>query len=279
MGVWVWVCVCVWVCGLLQRMGRVVTPACVCLCFSLRSIIQEPDLAAHCRKVWELAGPSILLTSISNFTAFLITALTPLTVIRAFAYQMVRRSTFASFLSPFFFGGLVALHHPSSLQGTAVALNLFFLVTLFGPLMTWDVFRSRAGRADVVLCKVMPSVKESDQDSRSASRRRIVEDDVAHESSFILKHYGPTLMKPIVKVLVIVVFGVLLGLLAWRGFGHNELGIRPSDIALEDTYQHDYISLQETEFPAYSSNIVSRSDDMPNAQVRRMIRKRLSECV
>lgn len=189
---------------------------------------------------WSIAGPSVALTSLANFLAFIITSATPLPVIQTFAYQM----------------------------SMAVALNFFFLIFLFGPMMAWNANRFYAKRTDLCLSPVEgaaaqdPELNPPPSDGSSPT----LHDDHSLLTQFARKYYAPFLRNWIVKIVVIIISLTAFGLLFWNALENTEQGIRPSAIALEGTYQADFLEIQETEFPAYTSYIVSRPSNFAQAQ-------------
>ena len=199
----------------------------------------QPDDSAEVNMVrcLCLAGPSVFLTSLANTVTFFITSTMPTKVIYYF--------------------GLSA--------GINVLFNFILLLLLFIPAMALDTKRMLARRIDIVPVKAKEEPpKKSGQESQSPLQahcgvgRKSVTDQIAD-------NLGKALSNVVIKVLVIVVFVAFFSVMLWSGITRTEHGLRTSDVALKDTYQHDMAALQESQFAIETPHIFTLTKDMsPN---------------
>ncbi|KAJ8518364.1 hypothetical protein ONZ45_g4551 [Pleurotus djamor] len=116
-------------------------------------------------------GPSILLSALTETTAFALGALVPMPAVRNFALY----------------------------AAGSVFLNAVLQVTVFVSALYLDLRRAEASRVDCFPCIRLPSRIALPETGRS--------NDLGIISRFIRQHYAPFLLRPLVKGIVLALFG------------------------------------------------------------------------
>jgi hypothetical protein len=205
------------------------------------------DVTILMEDVMAEALPSILFTSLTNFVAFGFASLVPIVVTETFCQLMM----------------------------IGIVMNVLFIITMFLPMMYFDACRVMADEprgefGTVTFCynkeetSCIPgklvsteSMNEAKGNGLTASQR------------FMEYYYGPFLMKPISKVVVLVLafgfFGVQLGM----SLTQLEDGTRTSDLFADGTYQYDFQVPFEQMFGFLPATYVqySKSFEDPSLQV------------
>lgn len=170
-----------------------------------------------------VAGPSVLLTSVTNSVAFFLAVITPIPAISTFVLQM----------------------------GITTLLTITALLTIFVPILVWDSKRVAAGNPEC--CWVCCKPDHVPEESTSEGQRH----------GFINKctrdYYVPCMKSLPGKIVVLVVFTTVFAVLTYLAFTQNETGLRLSDITLRDSYQQEYARLQEDLYTGISNSLVTRS--------------------
>lgn len=73
--------------------------------------------------------------------------------------------------------------------------------------------------------------------------------------------YGPFLIKPVVKLSVVLVFCVFFVVQTSLWFEEVTYGTRNSDIVKDDTYQRDFYVRHEDDYVLYAADFITRSAD------------------
>lgn len=133
-------------------------------------------------------GPSILLSTITETVAFALGALVPMPAVRNFALY----------------------------AAGSVFLNAILQMTVFVSALALDLKRAEARRIDCMPCIKLPS-RIALLDGPPAMH-------ISRVAKFIRRHYGPFLLKPMVKILVIIAFSGLF-ILSVVSMQHIQLGL------------------------------------------------------
>lgn len=169
-----------------------------------------------------VAGPSVLLTSVTNATAFFLAVFTPIPAVRTFVLQM----------------GITAL------------LTIVALLTIFVPVLVWDSKRVAARNPELCFSCCKPD--QVGDEAGDGERHGFI--NVATK-----KYIVPALKSLPGKIGIVIGFTTLFIVLTYLAFTANETGLRLSDVTLVGTYQRDYAELQEDRFPGYNNYMVTTS--------------------
>ncbi|KAH7447216.1 hypothetical protein KP509_01G097400 [Ceratopteris richardii] len=194
-----------------------------------------------------LAGPSVVLTTLTILASFFISSVNPMPIVRWFCWQM----------------GLTALIHT------------FGMILIFIPLLSLDARRVKAGIVDPclwVFCGMKR--RKTGKSSLSACKDMQYSADIDETvqtpvSRLVSKFYAPLFGYNIFKITLVFLFACLLGATTYLGFWKVEHGLKLSDIALKGSYQHDYAALNELLYPQYDLYLVTEDiKDYSSAQTQ-----------
>lgn len=136
-----------------------------------------------------------------------------------------------------------------------MAISVFFnyaaIMTLIVAALVLDCKRTLSDRAD---CGVKLCHKEEESTEPGPVAR------------VCATSYPSFLMNNFVRAFVLVFFTAWFGVSIWSAFYQRETGLRLSDVTNEGSYQNDFATLLEDDFRMFSSYIITRSRDFPNAQ-------------
>ncbi|KAI0081680.1 multidrug efflux transporter AcrB transmembrane domain-containing protein [Panus rudis PR-1116 ss-1] len=151
-------------------------------------------------------GPSILLSSVTETVAFALGALVPMPAVRNFALY----------------------------AAGSVLLNAILQVTVFVSALVLDLRRIESNRVDCFPCiRLPPRIQLLDPLPPSSGLGTL--------AKFIRKHYAPLLLKPVVKGIVLLIFGGLLAL-SVISIQHLELGLDQRLALPSESYLIDYFN-------------------------------------
>mmetsp|Transcript_4617 Transcript_4617/g.13956 ORF Transcript_4617/g.13956 Transcript_4617/m.13956 type:complete len:1120 (-) Transcript_4617:130-3489(-) len=194
-----------------------------------------------------IAGPSVVLTSLSIIVAFLISAIVRIQAIYVFCYQVA----------------------------ATVAFNLTFLFLLFIPLAALDTKRVLAGRLECLPCIRTSEGAGSEPTQATMSeatvykRHQNISDRLSQFGEFVL---GPKILlrNMWTKVATVVVFLSFFVAMLVCGIVLSRSGLPLRDVALSDSYQRSYVDLQESFFTSYASYIVhsEETEDFSSEEVQ-----------
>jgi hypothetical protein len=176
------------------------------------------------------AGPSISLTSITDFLAFIIGSTIDLPAVTAFCKA----------------------------AGIAIVATFALQVTLFSALLVLDERRAVAGKMDCCPCMLAEAGKAQAAAAAAAAAAATDNTSAAPAGAapaprsaglrhFLLTRYGPWLMRPASKVLVLLTFVLLWSVSAW-GVTKVSKGLKVLDYIPADSYVHRFFSKQELYF-------------------------------
>jgi hypothetical protein len=210
------------------------------------------DIKLLMTHVLEIAGPSCLFTTMTNFIAFMVATVCPIRVVMLFAQIMT----------------------------IMVVMNFLFLLLFFVPMIYFDARRVLGGRRPECCC-IGNAVCSDENDTATSpadgSTPAFADADDAEEESSLSKvistafkrSYGPFLMKPAVKVVVLVLFGTFFAIQVYFLTTHSEYGMKYAGFTVKGTYQHDFYNILEEEFVYYNQYIVQTATNFasPATQV------------
>ncbi|KAI5073412.1 hypothetical protein GOP47_0011425 [Adiantum capillus-veneris] len=181
-----------------------------------------------------LAGPSVVLTTLTVFASFFISSLNPMPLVRWFCWQM----------------GLTAMIHT------------FGMLLIFIPLMALDARRVKAEIIDPCLWIFFGTkgtqIGKASLDHNEVERSTVLEQTAGTAvSKAIVRFYAPLFNYNSFKISVVVLFASLLGATTYLGFWKVEHGLKLSEIALKGSYQHDFAALVEDIYPQYDLYLVT----------------------
>eukprot|EP00002_Diphylleia_rotans_P030912 TRINITY_DN6399_c0_g1_i7.p1 TRINITY_DN6399_c0_g1~~TRINITY_DN6399_c0_g1_i7.p1 ORF type:complete len:674 (-),score=128.73 TRINITY_DN6399_c0_g1_i7:917-2938(-) len=164
-----------------------------------------------------VAGPTITLIAMTDFTAFMVGMTTNLLSVRNFCF----------------------------VAGIAVISLWFLQMTLFCAFLILDERRINARRMDCFPCFV---VKDADVNQNIEDEQK----EQGSVSKFMSNHYAPFLMKPYSKVLVILVF---LGMSGASGYLLTtvKIGLPIEDGFSDNSYLRDFYIWNEDYYPGQPS--------------------------
>ncbi|KAL5488039.1 NCR1 [Sanghuangporus weigelae] len=149
-------------------------------------------------------GPSILLSSITEVTAFALGALVPMPAVRNFALY----------------------------AAGSVFLNAVLQVTVFVSALALDLHRIESNRADCIPCITLSSrIALPEGPPITASVGRL--------AKFIRRKYAPFLLKPVIKVIVLLTFGGVF-VVSVISIQHIQLGLDQRLALPSDSYLVPY---------------------------------------
>ena len=179
------------------------------------------------------AGPSICMTSLANFGAFLVGSTIPLIAVRDFCYM----------------------------AAAIVFFNFVFVVAGMTVIFSW--YES---------AKVRPKLERrasttGDGEIRKAASLKDSEggDDNESRSARCIQSYGAFITKTPIKVIVILIFGGFLGFTSYYAT-QIEDGLEVSEIAPEGSHMSRYLDDKFEYFAAQDAQIVTRDMDYPCRQ-------------
>ncbi|KAH8118353.1 multidrug efflux transporter AcrB transmembrane domain-containing protein [Phellopilus nigrolimitatus] len=157
-------------------------------------------------------GPSILLSSVTEVTAFALGALVPMPAVRNFALY----------------------------AAGSVFLNAILQVTVFVSALTVDLYRVEANRADCFPCiRLPPRIALLDGSPSGAS--------IGGIAKFIRRKYAPFLLRPVVKGVVLLFFGgIFVGSVI--SIQHIQVGLDQRLALPSDSYLIPYFDAMERYF-------------------------------
>ena len=180
-------------------------------------------------------GSSVFFTTTTNFIAFMVATVCPIRVVELLAQVMA----------------------------ICVVVNFIFLLMLFVPLVYLDAYRSlgRHGRECCCIgscCSAHDDNFAKDEKEEASEEENSLSKVISH---FLKDVYGPWLLQPCVKAVVILLFlgffGLQLGFLVTEA----KLGLNYADITLVGTYQFDLYTVLQEKFQYYNQNLVQTADN------------------
>ncbi|XP_077994821.1 patched domain-containing protein 3-like [Glandiceps talaboti] len=185
------------------------------------------------------AAMSITITSITDFLAFCIGAITTFPSVRIFCIY----------------------------TGVAVLFDYAYQITFFGACMALMGKREEANRHCMTCMKVRP--KDDDSNSKSYSlfcaggTSKSKTSNEIHDHAvmkFFQKQYGPFITKVPVKILTLLVFAGYLGVAIW-GCTQLQEGIRLKNLANDDSYAVEFYNLEDEYFKVYGPAVAIVIDE------------------
>ncbi|KAA8493573.1 Protein patched-like 1 [Porphyridium purpureum] len=189
------------------------------------------------RAVMRAAGPSVMLTTFANMSAFFIASSVRIPALYSFCYQI----------------------------GTTLGFNLIFLFLFFVPCCAADCLRVQARMQDLFLWSCVKLDPETIPDELEAKKT----------SPFSLGRFASDVLGP--KILLrsvwskLAVLGVTLAFLVpiiVLGALRSQSGLPLSEVALEGSYQAAYVTIQEQYFTGYVSWLVTENVTFQDPQVQ-----------
>ena len=181
------------------------------------------------------AAVSITITSLTDGLAFCIGAITPLPAVRIFCL----------------------------FAGVAILFDYIFQITFFGACMVYTGQREANNKHCYTCKKVLPKDEAPSRLYRMwcaggySNKTKSAEDHEQMLTYFFRKYYGPFIVKPVVKFLIVLVFFGYISA-ALYGCFHIEEGLEVTDIFADDSYAQDYLKERKyfTDFGVSLSVIV-----------------------
>ncbi|XP_015587157.1 protein patched isoform X2 [Cephus cinctus] len=242
--------------------------------------------------VLKRTGLSVLLTGLSNVSAFFAAAIIPIPALRVFSLQ----------------------------AGILILFNLAAMLLVFPAMVSLDLRRRRSGRSDI-LCCCLPALTDGQNNSRNKSNGTakqtvtraipperietctqiltprnhqneswvggdIVDTDVEKQSteedtltgcsqdeclSFSLtqlaaKHYAPFITRPATKVFGMMLLAAVLAGSVWQAIRVND-GLELTDLVPQNSDEHAFLAAQAKHFGFYNMYAVTGRDfEYPNNQ-------------
>ena len=186
------------------------------------------------------AAVSITITSLTDGLAFCIGAITPLPAVRVFCLY----------------------------AGVAVLFDYIYQITFFGACMVFTGEREANSKHCYTCKRVLPKDEAPSRMYRfwcAGGFSKTTKDDKSSEQYimyFFRKHYGPFLVKPVVKAVVVLLFLGYIAAAAW-GCLHVQTGLETKDIFADDSPVQGYFKELHhfTEFGA--STMIAMTEEQP----------------
>ena len=198
------------------------------------------------------AAVSITITSVTDALAFCIGAITPLPAVRIFCLY----------------------------AGVAIIFDYFYQITFFGACMALTGQREAKGKHCYTCRKVLPKDQTPSACYRiwcagGISSTFNPEEEKSEQAitHFFRKYYGPFIVSPVVKILVVIIFMGYLALAIW-GCLHVQEGLQIKDIFADDSYARQYYQDQAqyfTEFGVAVSVVFDTEQDYWDKSVQNEI--------
>lgn len=181
------------------------------------------------------AAVSVTITSLTDFLAFLVGIIT---------------------VFPSVFGFCLY-------TAVAVLFDYVYQITFFAACLALDGYREDSNKHAITFQTVLPKSYASD---KSRSYRifcsggqkldgRVVEDSREHPANrFLQSHYGPFIMKPAVKVVILLLFAGYLGVSIYGCTKVNE-GLKMTDLVADDSYASDFLDKSDAYFTNYGPRV------------------------
>ncbi|XP_033120947.1 patched domain-containing protein 3-like isoform X2 [Anneissia japonica] len=172
------------------------------------------------------AAVSITITSLTDILAFSIGAYNPLPAIQIFCLY----------------------------TGVAIAFDYIYQITFFGACMVLIGRREAANRHCYTCKKVLPKKEAKSRLYKIFCAGGFTESDTISKNEnepwlmqFFKNYYGPFIMKPAVKILVLIAFAVYIGLAVW-GCTQLREGLELKKLAADDSYAFEAFTLEDEHF-------------------------------
>ncbi|XP_072049089.1 patched domain-containing protein 3-like [Amphiura filiformis] len=180
------------------------------------------------------AAVSITITSVTDALAFCIGAITPLPAVRIFCLY----------------------------AGVAIIFDYLFQITFFGACMVYTGQREADGKHYLTCKKVLPKDEAPSTSYRiwcagGVSTTVTAEEGKQSEqiiTQFFRKFYGPFIVNPVVKMLVVVLFTGYLCVAVW-GCLHIQEGLQLKDIFADDSFARKYYQDQGEYFTEFGAAV------------------------
>ena len=137
----------------------------------------------------------------------------------------------------------------AEIMAISVVMNWVFLWLMFVPIMCLDARR------------VLRDAPEFCCPHSDSMNRFTI-------TTFMEKYYAPFLMWNPVRIAVLFIFATFFGVQLWQAATKAQVGIRNTDIMMEDTYQHELYFINEENFLMYPCTVVTRSDSFDDPRVQ-----------
>eukprot|EP00250_Pteridium_aquilinum_P014814 c22219_g1_i1 orf=359-3775(+) len=198
--------------------------------------LSESSIPEHeMRLTTALAGPSVVLTTLSVLASFFISSLNGMPIVRWFCWQM----------------------------GITATVHTIGMLLIFIPLMALDAKRVKSQINDPNLW-ILVGIRTNEE---TPAREKIldgpgpsIQESAASTpiSIAVAKFYAPLFNSNVFKVFVVLIFAGLLGSMAYLGFWKVQRGLKLSEVTLKGSYQHDFAVVTEDRFPSYDIWLVTQ---------------------
>lgn len=202
--------------------------------------LSVPEAMNHAVSV---AGPSVILTSLTNIAAFLAASAVRIPALYLFCYQVAM----------------------------TVSFNLLFLFLIYVPLCALDQRRVLNDQLDVISCGCFSELKKDGAEVSTEETKAPVgceEEHAGKRNAKLLSdkvgNFGGRILAPNIllrgtlsKAITIVSFLALFVAMLSCSILYAESGLPLQDVALSDSYQYSYVALQEAYFTSYVSFLVT----------------------
>ena len=213
-------------------------------------------------------GPSITLTSITNFAGFLICYIIPYNLFRDFVIQVFMVNKYLNNI------------HLILQVAIAIALNYIALVIGMPCYLIIDYYRSKGKLMDVLCC--FPVCQHEDDTDKEVDKKMEEPNKTGLMTSasswlskasneynslltwFIVKYYSPFLQNYIVKAVCIVLFFILLAIGIW-GFTLVQFDRHLTDNSADETFL-EYAEINDDYFQTYAFLVATKAINYPGLQ-------------
>ncbi|XP_077994884.1 patched domain-containing protein 3-like [Glandiceps talaboti] len=215
----------------------------------------SPRLSVEQRmgEAYSEAAMSITITSITDFLAFGVGAITYFPSVRIFCIY----------------------------TGVAVLFDYAYQITFFGACMTFMGRREAANRHCMTCMKVRPKEEIESSGYRifcagGSSEKTPPSEHSDHAiANFFKNHYGPFITKIPMKIVTILLFAGYLGVAVWGCLQLQE-GIRLKNLANDDSYAVEFYDLEDEYFKVYGpavAIVIDEKIDYSDSKVQDEIEK------
>ena len=229
--------------------------------FPIKDLIKETLVAV---------GPSITLTSVTNFLGFLLCLVIPLPAFQFFVTEVCNCGYI-----------IIVIIMKLILQvAVAIAFNYIALVVGMPCYLIIDYYRSHGKLMDVLCCipvwwhkdedDVDEELNEREKEYGKSGFMKSVYSQISKEYNsvltwFVVKCYSPILQNYIVKIIILFAYCVVIGICCW-GITKTELFPSQSAFGKDDSPIIEYASINEEYSDAIAFAIVTKRIDYPNLQ-------------
>jgi len=212
---------------------------------TLFNVMEKPEQADATpeqlvAEVYAHVGPSVVLTTITNFCAFMVGTLTPLPVVRDFALT-ASITVVILFVTDFI--GFPAL--------CVISLKYFPNVSI------WNAC---CAKKEVASSEIKPAETKQSKELEASPQDRM-------DRALVKNYVVPFLANNFVRIGVVVFFCGLWALSAY-GMTKLEQGLSTKEITKDDTQEQDFISVRDAYFGFYPSHLSAYENDFSDPEVQ-----------